>query len=227
MALAASRVRGFRAGAARVLGATGVRAFVCRARDVGQTAVDKYRLRRAVRRRPLRIVIGASGLVPAGWTRTEQAYVNLLDAGSWDQFFAPHSIDAMLAEHVWEHLTLEEGVAAAKTCMRYLKSGGYLRLAVPDGNHPDESYVNHVKPGGAGSGAEDHKVLYDYKLLSRTIAEAGFKIELLEYFDEKGRFTFNDWTPSDGMVHRSSRYDERNRDGRLNYTSLIIDARSP
>jgi predicted SAM-dependent methyltransferase len=33
-----------------------------------------------------------------------------------------------------------------------------------------------------------------------------------------------DYNPDDGKINRSSRFDERNNDGSLNYTSLILDA---
>jgi predicted SAM-dependent methyltransferase len=197
-----------------------VRAFVA-------TEAGKHRLRRAVGSTPLRIVVGSGGVVENGWVNTERAFLDLLCPDRWEAYFGKHKIDAILAEHVWEHLTPSEGVIAARTCRRYLRPGGYLRIAVPDGNHPDQEYIRHVKPGGVGPGADDHKVLYDYRLLSRTMSQAGLRVELLEYFDENGRFVFNPWNTSDGMIHRSSRYDERNRDGKLNYTSLIMDAWAP
>jgi predicted SAM-dependent methyltransferase len=68
--------------------------------------------------------------------------------------FTHNSITAILAEHVWEHLTFEEGVQAAKNCYKYLKPGGYVRCAVPDGYFPDEEYQNIVKIGGPGP--KDH-----------------------------------------------------------------------
>jgi predicted SAM-dependent methyltransferase len=208
------------------LGHLGLRGAARAMRSHVQTAVDRNRLKKAARQRPLRIVVGSSGVVPQGWTRTDKEYLDLLDPEGWANYFQEGTIDAILAEHVWEHLTLEQGIVAAKTCMRYLKLGGYLRIAVPDGNHPDSGYIEHVRPNGSGPGADDHKVLYDYRLLSRTISEAACEIELLEYFDQHGAFVFNPWNPHDGMIYRSSRFDERNRDGRLAYTSLIIDARA-
>jgi len=108
--------------------------------------------------------------------------------------------------------------------MRFLRPGGYLRIAVPDGNNPDRDYIDQVRPGGIGPGAADHKILYDHTLLSRTLRGAGFEVQLLEYFDADGHFLSVPWDPGAGMIHRSCRYDERNRDGKLNYTSLIIDA---
>jgi predicted SAM-dependent methyltransferase len=204
----------------------GLRGAVRNARDFLANEFGKFPLRLAIHFTPLRIVVGSGGVVQDGWTGTDKACLDLLDPDAWENFFGKQRIDAILAEHVWEHLTLDEAVVAAKTCLRFLKPGGYLRIAVPDGNHPDRDYIRHVRPGGSGPGADDHKVLYNYELLSRTLSEAGFAIKLLEYFDEEGRFVFNEWDASDGMINRSSRYDERNRDGKLNYTSLIVDAYS-
>jgi predicted SAM-dependent methyltransferase len=74
-------------------------------------------------------------------------------------------------------------------------------------------------------GSDDHKVLYTYQTLGALFASCGFTVNLIEYFDEQGQFHFRDWHPREGMIHRSSRYDERNRDGELHYTSLILDAK--
>lgn len=51
---------------------------------------------------------------------------------------------SFLAEHVWEHLTLENAHRAARNCYRYLHPGGRLRLAVPD---PDW----HIVPSESGA----------------------------------------------------------------------------
>ena len=143
----------------------------------------------------------------------------------WSDNLAPASLDAILAEHVWEHLTLDEGVAAAHQCFAYVKPGGYVRAAVPDGFNPDPAYLEMVRPGGCGAGAEDHKVLYTYRTFSNVFEAARFRVELLEYFDENGEFHCREWSPEEGMIHRSSRFDERNRNGRLAYTSIVLDAR--
>lgn len=116
---------------------------------------------------------------------------------------------------------------AARLCFKYLKPGGYLRVAVPDGYHTDPNYIAHVQPGGIGPGADDHKVLYTYKTFSETFASAGFHIELLEYFDEHGSFQANPWKTEDGTIYRSMKLDPRNQDRKPNYTSLILDARKP
>ncbi len=173
-----------------------------------------------------RIVVGASGVVPTGWIGTDIDQLNLICERDWQRYFEPGSIDAILAEHVWEHLTPEDGLKAATLCARYLKPGGYLRAAVPDGCHTDSLYIQHVKPGGTGAGADDHKVLYTHQSFSKMFQQAGFGvIDPLEHFDANGQFLSKPWRESDGMIHRSIRFDKRNRDGQPRYTSLIVDAK--
>ena len=184
-----------------------------------------FKLKKALANSPkLQIVVGASGVFEDNWIPTDIHTLNLLKPNSWKLFFKENSIAAILAEHVWEHLTPEAGSIAAKTCYRYLKNGGYVRVAVPDGYHPKQEYINYVRPGGTGAGADDHKILYNYKTLSKAFEDAGFQVKMLEHFDENGKFHFSDWEKKDGMVHRSMRFDERNTNNELNYTSLIIDA---
>ena len=85
-------------------------------------------------------------------------------------------------------------------------------------------YVERAKPGGVGTGAYDHKCLYDYRSLSELFESCGFRVECLEYYDEQGEFHCLEWDPEDGMIHRSKRFDRRNTGGKLAYTSLILDA---
>jgi predicted SAM-dependent methyltransferase len=195
----------------------------------------RVRIRRDIRRleqaiaagHPLRVVVGSAGLTPPGWLQTDIEYLNLLRPDDWERFFRKNTLQAVLAEHVWEHLTPEEGAQAATACFTYLKPGGYLRLAVPDGFNPDPAYREWVRPGGTGPGADDHKILYNHQSLSTMLEKTGFEVELLEHFDANGRFHHRDWDPEGGMIHRSRRFDERNRGGRLAYTSLVVDARKP
>ncbi len=190
-----------------------------------KTVLKRYRLRwQLARQTQRRIVVGASGIYPPGWVPTDINTLNLLRLADWNAYFAEASIDAILAEHVWEHLSAAEGLIAALHCFRYLKPGGYLRVAVPDGLHPDQHYIAQVRPGGTGAGADDHQLLYTYRSATALFAHVGFQVRLLEYFDEAGNFHFHDWAPSAGMIRRSRRFDPRNAGGVLAYTSLILDA---
>jgi predicted SAM-dependent methyltransferase len=176
------------------------------------------------RRHPIRVVVGASGVYQRGWIATDVEHLDILRMERWRRYFRESSIDGILAEHVLEHLTEEQGLAAARNFHVFLKVKGYARVAVPDGFHPSAEYIRQVRPGGAGAGAEDHKVLYNYRSLSRIFEESGYRVNLLEYFDENGTFHFREWDTRMGMITRSKLHDDRNLGGRLLYTSVILDA---
>ena len=178
-------------------------------------------------KKPLRVVLGAGKTKYPHWLSTNKDTLDLLKEKSWLDLFDPASIHALLAEHVWEHLTESQGQQAAKLCYKYLLPGGYLRIAVPDGNHPNEQYIQYVKPGGSGPGASDHKILYTHKSLSDLLIKCGFEIKLLEYFDDKHGFHESNWNKQNGFIMRSKKFDSRNVNGQLKYTSLIIDAHKP
>lgn len=177
---------------------------------------------------PLRVIIGAGQQAYDGWIATQKEQLDLLDRTTWEAFFGERRADALLCEHVWEHLTLDEGRAAAKLCYEYLHAGGRLRVAVPDGNFRDRDYQRlargKVPPDHP---AADHKTVYDYQLICEVFEGAGFEVDVLEYCDNGGRFHYNHWEAIDGMIYRSLRYDHRNKDGKLGFVSLIIDAIKP
>ncbi|WP_117169427.1 class I SAM-dependent methyltransferase [Paraliobacillus sediminis] len=179
----------------------------------------------------LKVVIGAGEHDNnPGWIQTQENELNLLRSEDWQNTFSPRSLEAILAEHVWEHLTYQEGIEAAMICYAYLKPGGYIRCAVPDGFFLDKDYQDIVKVGGPGPKnhpASSHKSLYNYKTLSSMFEEAGFKVTLLEYCDENGDFHFINWEEKNGYIYRSKRFDHRNKNGTLGFVSLIIDAVKP
>lgn len=179
---------------------------------------------------PLQIIIGAGEQRYDGWMATQREDLDLLDPQSWENQFNGRFADAFLCEHVWEHLSEAEGRAAAKLCFQYLKPGGYLRVAVPDGNFPDATYQNMIKIGGPGPAdhpAADHKIVYDYKLFVDVFVSAGFDVDLLEYCDENGRFHYNQWSFAAGKIYRSLLSDHRNSGEKLGFVSIILDAKKP
>ncbi|WP_175532600.1 SAM-dependent methyltransferase [Paenibacillus sp. yr247] len=161
---------------------------------------------------------------------TQEEELNLLKKDNWDRRFSPNSITAILAEHVWEHLTYDEGIQAAMICIEYLKPGGYIRCAVPDAFFPNEDYQNIVKIGGPGSKdhpAASHKIVHTYRTLKTMFESVGFQVQLLEYCDENGEFHYNYWDEAKGFIYRSKRFDHRNQNGQLGFVSLIVDAIKP
>lgn len=177
---------------------------------------------------PLRIIIGAGTQQWPGWIATQKEQLDLRKSEDWGAVFRHRRADAFLCEHVWEHLTETEGRAAAALCFQFLKPGGHLRVAVPDGNFPDPDYQLLARIGGPGPSdhpAAGHKTCYHYQLLSDIFTGAGFTVDLLEYCDDQGRFHYNQWSANDGPVYRSLMMDHRNRDGDIRSVSLILDAK--
>lgn len=175
-------------------------------------------------RRRIRIIVGAGGAGQKQWISTEKTQIDLTERQSWLKFFPPGTIDAIMAEHVLEHLTSEDAVCALRNCREFLRPGGYLRIAVPDGYFPDARYLEDVKPMGSGPGSEEHKVLYNYMSLKDLLRSTGYHVKLLEYWDQHGVFHYEPWDADDGLILRSKNHDPRNRDGNLRYTSLVMDA---
>lgn len=185
------------------------------------------KFKKAIKNKPLKIVIGSSGIYQKNWAASEVDFLDLLKEKDWKKFFSENCIQTILAEHIWEHLSKKEGLQAAKRCYRYLKEGGYLRVAVPDGLHPSQEYINAVKPKGKNSKIHKHKILYTYQTLKEIFESVGFKVKLLEYFDKNSHFHYKPWLAEEGMIARSSRFDERNAISNLAYTSIILDAYKP
>lgn len=176
----------------------------------------------------MKVIIGAGKTSLEGWVSTQEDELNLLNKEDFKRMFSHQKPTAFLAEHVWEHMTLEEGMTAARNCYEHLADGGYMRIAVPDRNFRNEWYQDMVKIGGNGDPnhpAFTHKIVYDYKTLENVFIRAGFETELLEYCDENGIFHYKYWNESDGRIGRSLRFDTRNSDGKLGMVSIILDAK--
>ncbi|MDA1874942.1 SAM-dependent methyltransferase [Bacillus cereus group sp. BY112LC] len=175
-----------------------------------------------------KVVVGAEGYNNnPGWLHTNEEEFNLLRRETWLDKFQPNSLSAILAEHVWEHLSYEEGIEAAKICYEFLTEDGYIRCAVPDAFFPDEEYQQGVQVGGPGPldhPAASHKIVHNYKTITSMFESAGFQVRILEYCDENGKFHYNDWNEKAGFIYRSKRFDHRNQAGTLEFASLIVDA---
>lgn len=199
----------------------------------------RYRIRQEIKDRvsrhePLKLVIGAGTIEPivgqldtpyANWLMTDFSSLNALQSSDWEFFFPPASIHRILAEHVVEHWTQTQLQTFLKTIRQFLAPDALIRIAVPDGFHPDPLYLEAVRPGGSGPGSDDHKVLYNYQTLKRIAVTENFTCDLMEYFDEQGQFHYTAWNIEDGFVERSEHHDPRNKQRPLSYTSLIVDLR--
>ena len=133
----------------------------------------------------VKLVLGAAHTRFEGWLSTGIESLDVTDTHAWEALLGPRRAQAMLAEHVIEHLTPEGLRAALQSCYAYLEPGGHFRIAVPDGNHPDPRYVRAVRPGGTGEGAFDHKHLFTIETLGEALSSAGFEVRPVEWFDAK------------------------------------------
>lgn len=175
---------------------------------------------------PCKVVVGAGDVVRGNdWICTNEEELDVHNEDDWKFLFGDKKAVAIFSEHVWEHLSNPD--KAIKNAFDHLTYLGVLRIAVPDGFHLNPEYINSVKPGGTGAGADDHKILWNYLSLTSALKKAGFKVLPKEWWDEHGNFNTNRVEYHLGVVNRSFEKDERNADGKPNYTSLIIDAIKP
>jgi predicted SAM-dependent methyltransferase len=185
-------------------------------------------LRRQIESRDrIRLAIGSESHCSEAWIPAENDQLDLVNPASWSSFFQKSSVDAILAEHVWEHLSEQDGKTAARNCFQFLRPGGYLRVAVPDGFHPSQQRQTLRRAGGNEIGAGGHGQLYNHHSFAEAFLAVGFQVQLIEFFDQEGVFHSNHWDVSKGLVKRSLLFDERNIAQPFAYTSLVLDAVKP
>lgn len=176
---------------------------------------------------PTKIIVGARGTQQRGWTTLEKSQLDITRREDWQRLFAPGSLDAVLAEHVLEHLTPEQILQTLENAFIYLKPNGYFRIAVPDGFNPDKIYLENVRPGNVWNG-DDHKVLLTIENLTPLLLCAGFIVNPLEFYDRNGRFYKQPFSHNDGLIYRCFNGTWSKLTawfiGCKNYTSLIVDA---
>jgi predicted SAM-dependent methyltransferase len=171
----------------------------------------------------IKIVVGAGPTNYKSWFSTDIDTLDITNEKDFKKYFTKKRINKILAEHVLEHLTDNELELIAHNFYKYSENDINVRIAVPDGFHTDTKYIDRVKPGGTGYGADDHKNLFNYESLSQIFEKVGFKTKLIEYWDEFGIFTTKYKNDENGYIKRSFINDDRNKNGKPNYTSLIVD----
>lgn len=164
---------------------------------------------------PLRLHLGCGAVLKPGWVNVDYAQpVRLMRLAapvatrlgwiepdfepappadlSWDIRrrlpFRPDSVDAIFAEHVLEHFTYAAGLELVRNCYAILRSGGVLRLGVPDlecyvrgylGADPALDEVHPNRPTRAVALSEifyryGHRAGYDFETLAVLCRDAGF-----------------------------------------------------
>jgi len=175
----------------------------------------------------MKYILGAGGTKLDGWISLEKTDIDIREREDFESFLNGEKAEAFLLEHIAEHIEPNNLQTVLSNLYKFLQTGGYVRIAVPDGLHPDREYIEWVRPGGSGPGCKEHQSLFTYKTLHDLLVEAGFQlVELQEWWDEDGSFTpmsTNDHLRH-GYIGRAFFSDNRNSDNMPHYTSLIIDA---
>jgi len=189
----------------------------------------RYRIAQPVSHgEPLKIIVGAAETHQDGWYSTNEEWLDITRAEDWEAVFeGKRVLTHVVAEHVFEHLTYEECRTALAQIARHMEPGGRIRIAVPDGNHPDSEYLRHVGINGIGDDAADHKQLLTVDLLERLMEEAGFAPTQIEGYDTSGTLVQRPYSAEDGFIYRSranATPESRARWGFVDAdTSLIVD----
>ena len=151
------------------------------------------------------LILGAALTKQKGWFSTNEEWFNIVRESHWQRLFNSRKkrVERVLAEHVFEHLTLDEMRKALNLIYKNMVYGGSLRIAVPDGNNPKEEYRKHCGIKGIGADASDHKQFITFELLSNEAEKIGFKCQLIEGYLENRRLISTPLNRNLGDVIRS------------------------
>jgi predicted SAM-dependent methyltransferase len=174
---------------------------------------------------PVKIVLGSSYVTPPmqGWVKTDLPQFDITNENHWKLIFGETKVDNFLAEHVFEHLYLEDSKKAFKFISNYLKTGGVFRFAVPDGYHTNPVYIDNVKPNGIGDGCHDHKVLFTIDTVTELAKNFPFKMNVLEYYTKDGELVSKKINTENGFINRTVTSEQKQPGELHNYSSIIID----
>lgn len=129
---------------------------------------------------------------------SKNEYCDLLKKSSFIHHDLSHNIpfrsgvaDFVYSSHFLEHLFKHDGKTLIKESFRVLKSGGTLRVCVPDlayaiglykSKDPEKMLQKYFFVDDKSSYFARHKYMYDFNLLSELLSEVGFQdVQRCEY----------------------------------------------
>ncbi len=177
----------------------------------------------------VKIILGAALTSQKDWISTNEEWLDISNKEDWHRLFKnKKKLKRALAEHVFEHLSKSEMKSALGLIYFYLIKDGTLRIAVPDGNHPNPIYRKHTGINGIGADASDHKQFITYEYLKSVLEKCGFKCVLREGYLSDGRLVNEKLTSELGFIMRSRNNKLLNMKYGWNFedanSSLIVDA---
>ena len=176
----------------------------------------------------VKIILGAALTSQKDWISTNEEWFDISKKKDWQKLFKnKRKLKRALAEHVFEHLSVDEMRNSLKLIFENMLKGGSLRIAVPDGNNPNPEYRKHCGINGIGADASDHKQFLTYEFLSREVEKIGFKCTLIEGYLENKELVSKSVNNNLGRVIRSRsnsiNLSKKGWDFYDSNTSLIID----
>jgi len=175
------------------------------------------------------LVLGAALTSQPRWISTNEQWFDISNKFHWYRLFKnKRKLNKALAEHVFEHLSKEEMSCAINLIYSHLTKNGTLRIAVPDGNHPDPTYRKHTGINGIGADASDHKQFITFEYLKNQLESAGFKCILREGYTNQGELVSKPLPNELGIIMRSRKNISPIKQDGWDFidsnSSLIVDA---
>ena len=176
----------------------------------------------------IKLILGAALTNQKGWFSTNEEWLDIANKKHWERLFhTKNSVNNIVAEHVFEHLTIDEMKNSINLIYMYLKKNGTLRIAVPDGNHPDPIYRCNTGIKGIGADASDHKQFIKFEFINNLLQEIGFETKIREGYLKDGTLIKSDIEIDLGFIKRSRSNNffdfKEGWDFYDSNTSLIID----
>jgi len=107
----------------------------------------------------------------------------------------PNSVDFIYSSHFFEHIFKDEAEALLRQCATALKSGGVIRVSIPDLEfavslyalgRKEEMLEDYFFVSGKGSYLARHKYMYDFDMIKSVLEQCGFSsVTRCEY--QKGK----------------------------------------
>lgn len=168
---------------------------------------------------PIRVVVGSGNVDVAaerswvaGWILTDRHLLDLTNSSDFEEIFGTARADMFLAEHVLEHLLLEEIALALALLRRFLRSSGKLRLAVPDIFRINAEDIEALSKDFL----DGHFVQLSHEYLQGMLQQAGFWPDALEFEEQRQKRWVSD--AKHGRIQRCSLHDRRGA------VSVVFDA---
>jgi len=128
------------------------------------------------RKKPVKIHVGCGGNILEGFDNTDFDKVDITKPLPWGDNIA----DLIFAEHVVEHINIQQALGFFSECYRVLKPGGILRVCVPQLNRINDR--GHARDLILGHG---HQLVCSHDTIKGIMWAAGFDGQKIKETDRR------------------------------------------